>query len=311
MRDPSVGSAGVSVIVPTRGRKELLRKCLRSLREQDYPREQYEIIVVEDGTSEGRSVVESLSREGAPITYINIAHSGAASAYDAGLDHAKYEIVAFIDDDAIAAPNWLKELSSTLVNGREEKVVGVGGRISPDYPCEELSARLSNKGELIWSGSNVLVSEPQDVDFLPGANMAFWRSKLQEIGGFDCNFSRTISWRHETDVGLRARSRGYRLVYDPRLVVFHRAARWDDPIERVRPGVVWAMIRDDAYFRAKNFGWPGVSGAARAALRDARKRIVVGTANLLLVFAHLLAWIPGAWQGLRKKHRPLGTLSTE
>src|SRR5207244_1746336 len=104
------------------------------------------------------------------------------------------------------------------------------------------------------------------------ANMAFWRSALVDIGGFDKTFSKTISWRHETDLGLRVQARGYRLVFDSNLVVSHRAARWYDPIERIRPSVVWSMVRDDAYFRTKNYGWPGLLGAVLSAAKDAKGR---------------------------------------
>jgi len=301
----------VSVVVPTRGRRELLERCLRSLLEQQYPRELYEVVVVEDGTDDARVVTESLRQDGLPVTYLRAPHGGAASTYDLGLDHARCEIVAFIDDDAIASANWLQNLANALVTRRSEGITGVGGRVSPDYPLEDLQAKLSSGGDLIWTGSNVLVSQPQDVDFLPGANMAFWRDALMKAGGFDRNFSRTISWRHETDVCLRVRRNGCRLSYDPGVLVFHRAARWMDPIERVRPGIVSAMIRDDAYFRAKNFGWAGVGGAIKAALRDSRKRIVIGTANLLLAVLHLVAWVPGAWKGLRRKNRQYGTLPPE
>ena len=54
--------------------------------------------------------------------------------------------------------------------------------------------------------------------------------------------------------------------------ISHRAARWQDPRQRLRPGLVWLMARDDSYFRAKNYGWAGVLGSARAAARDAMSR---------------------------------------
>ncbi len=63
--------------------------------------------------------------------------------------------------------------------------------------------------------------------------------------------------------------------------------------------------------RAKNFGWDGAWGAARAAARDAMNRVVIGLANLLLVFVHLSAWLPGALRGLRRKDRLSGSLSTK
>jgi glycosyltransferase involved in cell wall biosynthesis len=298
----------ISVVVPTYRRRELLRKCLSSLLNQDFPGDQYEIIVVEDGSDEGREVVESLPKGDVAVHYFQAPHRGHASTYDLGLDKARKEIVAFIDDDAKAPPTWLREIASVLAETRERGVAGVGGRISPDYPSEKLDACLTPRGDLIWSGYDVVVPGLPQVDFLPGANMAFWRSVLRDAGGFDRSFSRTISWRHETDVSLRVRSRGYRLVFDSKLVVLHRAARWTDLLERVRPLVVWSMVRDDAYFRAKNYGWQGVLGTILAAVRDTRARVLIGFMSMFLVIVQLVAWIPGAMRGLLRRSRELGIL---
>src|SRR5207244_9456360 len=118
------------------------------------------------------------------------------------------------------------EMTTVLTHTRESGVAGVGGRISADYPSEALEARVTPRGDFIWTGYDAVVPTLQDVDSLPGANMAFWRSALVDIGGFDRAFSKTISWRHETDLGLREQARGYRLVFDSNLLVSHRPARW-------------------------------------------------------------------------------------
>jgi glycosyltransferase involved in cell wall biosynthesis len=305
------GLPRVSVVVPTYRRRDLVRNCLQSLLAQDFPSNRYEIIVVEDGSDDAGEVVRSISNGHVAIRYFQTPHRGHASTYDLGFKEARYEIVAFIDDDAKAPANWLRRMVSTLVNTRDQGVGGVGGRISADYPVSELEARATRRGDLIWSGYDAVVPGLQRVDFLPGANMAFWRKALIEAGGFDTAFSRRISWRHETDLAFRVQSRGHRLVFDSDLVVSHRAARWADLIERVRPVVVWAMARDDAYFRAKNYGWQGVAGAAIAAAKGARTRIVLGMMNLFLVFVQIIAWIPGAAHGLLRKHRDLAILKAK
>src|SRR5713101_8586161 len=124
----------ISVVVPTYRRGELVKKCLKSLLEQDYPRDHYEVIVVEDGSHEAQSAVESLKSDGTRLVYLNLAHSGAAAAYGAGLTHARCDLVAFIDDDAIAPPDWLSHLATTLTEGKARGIVGTGGHISGEYP---------------------------------------------------------------------------------------------------------------------------------------------------------------------------------
>lgn len=293
----------ISVVVPTRLRADLLKRCVQSLIEQDYPCESYEIIVVEDGSHVARSVVESLQSSNTRLAYMNIPHSGAAATYEAGLKQASGDVVAFIDDDAIAPRTWLSQISAILLEGKSQGVIGTGGRISGEYPVDKFEASVSSTGELRWTGFGFVSSPPCDVDHLPGCNMAFWRDALLNIGGFDTQFSRTISWRHETDVCLRLRRSGYRLIYDPGLVVLHRGARWSSLLERISPRVVWSMIRDDSYFRAKNFGFSGAVGSMKSSLSEIPQRLLHGTTIIFLVFVHLLAWIPGTLRGLAARRQ--------
>ena len=306
MNPTSPSRPSVSVVIPTRARRDMLQKCIESLFVQDYPADRYEIIVVEDGTRDGESLVaELLPKSPVPMKYVQITHSGAATARNVGLQQSQADIVAYIDDDGLANRDWLSQLVDPLMM---DGVAGSGGRVSPEYPDSVLQAQVLPDGEVKWSGFNVTVPEFREVDFVAGGNMAFWRNVLLEVRGMDAGYTRRGSWREDTDLHMRLRFKGYRHIYNSKAQIAHRAARWMDPIERVRPGIVSAMIRDDAYFRAKNFGWAGVGGAIKAALRDSRKRIVIGAANLLLAVLHLVAWVPGAWKGLRRKNRQYGTL---
>jgi GT2 family glycosyltransferase len=293
----------ISVVVSTYRRADLVKKCIESLIEQDYPRERYEVIVVEDGSHDAQLIVESLQSPPTRLKYLNIPHGGAAAAYEAGLRKASCDLVAFIDDDAIAPPTWLHQIASILDQGKLQGVIGTGGRISGEYPLDTFEASVSSTGELRWTGFGFSSSPPCDVDHLPGCNMAFWRGALLEIGGFDTRFSKRIAWRHETDVCIRLRQRGYRLTYNPDLVVVHRGARWSSLLERINPQVVWSMIRDDAYFRAKNFGFPGAIGAMELSLRGIPQRLLLGATTIFLAFVHLLAWIPGTAKGLAARRQ--------
>src|SRR6202046_3232354 len=298
-----------SVVVPTRARPQFLRNCLESLLKLDYPRDRYEIIVVEDGTEEGQKVTEEVrERSPVPVHYKRIPHSGAATSRNVGLQLATGEIVAFIDDDGMAVPCWLRRHVQGL---QEQGVGGVGGRVSPEYPEPDLEAGMGRGGGLRWSGFNASPPKIQEVDHLPGGNMAFWRKALLEVRGLDTRYTRRGSWREDTDLCVRLRLRGYRWLSDGQAQIIHRAARWMNPWERLRPGLVWAMTRDDAYFRVKNYGWSGVWGSIRSAFVSIKSRLVQAAANLFLIAVHLLAWIPGVVKGLRSKNDPFGTLGEE
>jgi len=309
MMRSAMDSPYVSVVVPTRGRPAFLSSCLESLLKLDYPNDQYEIIVIEDGTETGEEITQGI-RQRSPVSvrYERIPHSGAATSRNVGLQLATGEIVAFIDDDAIAVPEWLRRLVHGLLR---ERVAGVGGRVSPEYPDPSLDAGMGRGGDLKWSGYNASPQEVQEVDHLPGGNMAFWREALVEVRGLDARYTRRGSWREDTDLCVRLRRKGYRLLYDGEARIIHRAVRWVSPWERLRPSLVWAMTRDDAYFRAKNYGWSGIWGAVRSAAVSVKSRIVQGVGTLLLIPVHFLALIPGIVKGLRTKDDPFGTLETK
>jgi GT2 family glycosyltransferase len=182
-----------------------------------------------------------------------------------------------------------------------DKIGGVGGRVSSDYPEDKFQAELTSQGDLLWTGINCQIETPQDASFLPGGNFAFWRSALEEAGGFDPDYSKRGVWREDTDICVAVRSKGHRLVFDSRVKILHLGARWLHPLERVKPIVVWFMVRDDAYFRAKNFGLAGVRGAVASQVGQAGTRLALAAVNFALVFVHLLGWIPGALQGLRRQ----------
>jgi cellulose synthase/poly-beta-1,6-N-acetylglucosamine synthase-like glycosyltransferase len=306
MVNPEMEFPYVSIVVPTRARPEFLRNCLESLLKLDYPGDRYEIIVVEDGTETGQLIAGGIQqRSPVPVRYRHIPHSGAATSRNVGVQLAVGEIVAFIDDDAMAVAAWLRRLVRGLL---EEGVAGVGGRVSPEYPEPVLEAGMGRGGELKWSGFNVLPAKVEEVEHLPGGNMAFWRRALMEVHGLDARYTRRGSWREDSDLCVRLRHKGYRLLYDGEARIIHRAVRWMNPWERLRPGLVWAMTRDDAYFRVKNYGWSGVWGAVRSAAASVKSRVIQAAANLFLILVHLLAWIPGTVRGLCCKNDPFGTM---
>jgi glycosyltransferase involved in cell wall biosynthesis len=99
----------VSVIVPTYNRASLLKRLLESLREQTYPADKFEVLVVDDGsTDETPQVVEEFARS-APfaVRYFRQPRKGPAAARNLGIQQSRGEIVAFVDSDVTVAKDWL------------------------------------------------------------------------------------------------------------------------------------------------------------------------------------------------------------
>jgi len=203
----------ITVIIPTYNRKTQLKRCLESLRGQSIAKQFYEIIIIDDGSSDethevGKFFVE-LSQ--GHIKYIRQKNQGPAGARNRGIDQAEGTIIAFIDDDCRAEKVWLEE----LIKGYEDKGVGgTGGRIVS--PLKETLADC-------YCAHVGLLETPKikrnRVEYVITANASFRKSVLKEIGCFTESF--TFPGGEDPDLSDRVVKAGYRLLYNPSAVVYH------------------------------------------------------------------------------------------
>jgi GT2 family glycosyltransferase len=196
----------ISVVVCTHNGEQTLRECLSRLRALCYP--DFETIVVCDG-SRDRSA--QIARE-LDATVIETDHRGLSHARNCGIAAADGEIVAFLDDDAYPDPDWLHYLA---LGFRDERNAGVGG---PNIPPRDGRLVADCVAAAPGGPIHVLVSDLQ-AEHVPGCNMAFRRSALHEIGGFDERF-RTAG--DDVDVCWRLQKAGKALGFSAGAVVMHR-----------------------------------------------------------------------------------------
>ncbi len=196
----------ISVVVCTHNGQETLSECLQRLACLTYP--DFEYIVVCDG-SKDRSA-EIAAAHGAIV--VETEHRGLSHARNAGIARASGEIVAFLDDDAYPDCDWLHYLAASF---REERYAGVGGPNIPpaDEPLVADCVAAAPGGPI-----HVLVSD-REAEHVPGCNMAFRKSALEEIGGFDERF-----WAagDDVDVCWRLQEAGGTLGFSAGAVVMHR-----------------------------------------------------------------------------------------
>jgi glucosyl-dolichyl phosphate glucuronosyltransferase len=157
---------------------------------------------------------------------------GLSGARNTGLAAASGEIIAFMDEDAVAAPDWLEKLGAGY---SDSHVLGVGGAIQPAW----LSGRPAWFPEefdwVVGCTYRGMPTAPAQVRNLIGCNMSFRRQVFEAVGGFRSGIGR-IGTRpvgdEETELSIRARQRwpqGH-IMYEPQAVVLHRVpearARW-------------------------------------------------------------------------------------
>jgi GT2 family glycosyltransferase len=243
---PQSSDLFISVVVVTHNRPEELKECLESLKIQNFPKDSYELLVVDSSTTHKNQTLTLVKKY--PVKYIHTKYKGMTVARNIGICNASGEIIAFLDDDAIADENWMKQI---LKNYNNKKVGGVGGKVIEDRPIgrnqrkQVVIGKIDESGELI---SNFDLGEENiEVDHIKGTNMSFLKNYLIEMGGFD-NLYGGRAYREETDVCMRLKKRGYLIIYTPYASVFHK---------RIGPKLSHTVRRNILidYWRARNHSY--------------------------------------------------------
>ena len=190
----------VSVIVVSHNRPSWLARCLRALRQLDYPT--FEIVVVADSAS-----LANVAFDG--IKTIPFDHPNISAARNIGIRHAAGEICAFIDDDAVPEPLWLTQLTRAFAETGADAVVGyVRGRNGISFQSRVASVDIEAETHLepdTGDAPFVPALKPGRALKLIGTNMAFRRSALVSLCGFDEAFAYFLD---DADISLRLAKAG-------------------------------------------------------------------------------------------------------
>jgi mycofactocin glycosyltransferase len=202
----------ISVVIPVKDRAEELGRCLASIASVDYPQEKLQVIVVDDGSSDGSAAV---AREaGACVVPSGGSGRGPAAARNVGARSARGEIIAFIDSDCTASTGWLAELIPLFA---DSKTAAVGGLV--DGMCTESAV---DRYEAVMSSLSLGSRERSgnsgnDTFYLPSCNLLVRRETFAAAGGFDD----AMHVGEDVDLTWRLRDRGWTISYLPKGRVFH------------------------------------------------------------------------------------------
>jgi len=255
----------VTVVIPTVGRVEPLTRCLESLAACVPPPS--EVVVADQSHSEEiAALVASFAAVGARV--VRSDGRGVSKARNDGLRAATHDVVLITDDDCTVQPDW----------------VGLGAAVaSADAPDRIVTGRVVHVGDPRGLTDAVEDTEPRDYTGTPTTgvlfpnNMALVRSAvLAAEGGFDERFGPDEA-AEDNEFCYRWLKAGNRLLYDPRLVVFHH--HWREPPELERLHVRYARGEGFLYakhlrggdlrmlrFVARDLSW-GLRGVAAGILR--------------------------------------------
>lgn len=181
----------------------------------------YEIIVVDSSTSDDTIRLLKKNGDDTDIRIIPLKEAGLSEARNTGIRNANGTIVAFIDDDAIAAPDWLDQILSAFTR-YGQKISACGGKV--DLLWEQERPRWLNDKMLVYLGNFFRGETDVPVEGLIGLNMAFDKCIFEKIGYFDTNLGRTkgnLLSGDEVEFFYRMRSENLAIIYSPRIHVWH------------------------------------------------------------------------------------------
>ena len=253
----------ISVIICTRNRALLLRKAISSVVSQDFPKTDYDVVIVDNGSTDQTPEIVQEFHDRARIRYVYEERIGLCIARNAGWRAAEGRYVAFLDDDAIACPGWLDAIRVAF----EDAILGVvGGRVTPIWerkPPSWLANEIAGSLTIIdWGPVDKNIKDIRR-EWLVGANMALPKAILIEIGGFHPWLDRVgTNLLSSGDVFLQKEiiRRGFCCRYVPSIAVEH---------------LVPASRLDQRWF-LRRFFWQGVSDAVMYLIENSpspRKRL--------------------------------------
>ena len=213
-----------SIIVPTFRRPVELARCLDALIRLDYPRDGFEVMVVDDGSGASPEDVVERVRDRLNVTLVAQEHNrGPASARNAGAARAAGEFLAFTDDDCAPAPDWLRAVGARLAREPEALVGGltINGLTENRYAAA--SQLLIDYLYSYYHGKEVGSPEGNEREpstrFFTTNNLAMSSAAFHETGAFDVTFP--LAAAEDRDFCDRWRQRGRPMRHVPGAIVYH------------------------------------------------------------------------------------------
>lgn len=200
----------ISIIIPTYNRKQAVLKTANCLLKQDYPRQKYEIIIVDDGSTD--ETYEMLKRI-KDIRVFRQNNKGPAAARNLGIKKAKYDLIAFTDDDCLPQKNWLKKIAGYYK--KHPGLAGVGGIAYT--PLKMIKPLTHHALPLNDAKLNALKFR-----FPPTCNVSYKKHTIIKAGMFHENFDAPTT--EDVDLFIRVSKIG-EVIFDRNLAMLHSAGK--------------------------------------------------------------------------------------
>lgn len=226
----------VSVIIPVYNGRKHIERCLNSITNQDYPSENFEVIVVDNGSVDG--TCELVKQY--PVILTSCAIKGPSAARNHGAKHASGDIFLFMDSDCLADTSLISEHVQGHMKAEHQStgVAVIGGSITGEITnfwslCDDFCC---------WNASHPKLKGRYAFSYWPTANISIRRNVFEELGGFN----QELFSAEDVEFGLRVKKSGSKIYFEPAAKVRHiNRDNFNDIIKRI---LSWASI-NEVHFR--------------------------------------------------------------
>jgi GT2 family glycosyltransferase len=199
----------ISIVVPVYQAEATIDLCLKSLMNLDYPKKKFEIIVVDNASTDSSpQIIKKYD-----VQYIYEKMRNAYHARNRGLEQARFELIAFTDSDCIVTENWLKNIIKYLT---DKEIAIVGGKILP-YSIDNDVQKFIDFRKIL-DQEKMFQKTDFSFPFCVTANCVIKYDILKELGGFD-TFYRIAG---DADLCWKAQLKGLKIVYANDAIVYHK-----------------------------------------------------------------------------------------
>jgi glycosyltransferase involved in cell wall biosynthesis len=296
-----------TIAICTRNRTDDLRRCLSAV--TSLPDDGQEIIVIDNCPSDNST--ENLVSEFPQVRYVLEPKKGLDVARNRALLEAKNEIVAFIDDDAIPDPNWLRALTVNFKNSNVLCVTGLTMPLELETEAQEVFEAYSPFGKgfkrRVFTGNEGNPIATGKIG--AGANMAFRKNVINHVGLFDEALDAGTPTQSGGDHEFFARIllAGFSIIYDPAALNWHRHRRTPEELVNVIYGYgvgVYSLltrhllVNRDFSSISIAYGWFRSTQWRRLKKAIASRK---GSIQEQLIFAELKGCLAGPWAYLKSR----------
>jgi glycosyltransferase involved in cell wall biosynthesis len=200
----------ISVIIPTYNRASLLERSLESLTEQTLPRDDFEVVVVDDGSSDWTRTVCTKLADQLPLRYFRIENSGISAAKNLGVFASRAPLLLFFDDDDVADPGLLEAHLETHREHPDEQVTVLGYTTWADeLEVTPIMEYVTEIGQHLFSYKNLEDGQRLDYTYFWGGRSSCKRALLTTHGSFD----QDMSGIEDMELGFRLARQGLSVVH--------------------------------------------------------------------------------------------------